>query len=1130
MKTDSLHSLPRTTGYRIVHRIFCTAVVSSCILCPALHEVHAEYYTVPNADQTTIFTQPSEGGNTVTITGDVTTEESFTSSGLTYRGIIGGKTESGDANGNLVMADSKETITIKGFRPVAWGAGDTSGGTVVGGFTSEGNADNSIVNLRNVMLEASWDAGAVGGWTTAGSASGNAVVLQNVTINSGSSFVNGGYVTEASTNGETRSDNNMVLLLDNGNMSQTDGIRGSKTEFEFGKRIAKNNLVGIFGGVTFGELTGKEQVKQIYHTLNTALDTTGMQDKSKDAASRLIQARVETINVAVKGLIVDGDTDGTIQTSPVRGANTFMSSKDQATLSQGTLSNNHVILYGSGSEKDLEDAAVIIHGGIIGGEIRDGVVTGNSVDLLGNVALDTTRRLDSNGNFITTGAIYGGLVQYNGNATGNIVTLSGTARIVAVEGGPEAKTMGVRGGKVRGNEDSGSANNNHVFMTDRAHVEGIVAGGESDSGEANNNTVTLSGNVTVEHARDQDSVIGGYIGSQTGNENIDKANGNAVYLRDGVNVTGHVHGGLIHGFSKNAEINDNLVVIQDNVLVSGSVYGGTISKNDKSSTENKTRTISNNEVRLLLDKGATIQGEVFAAYSDNYGANNITDNTVTVIGNNSGTTQTNLQDAFLYGSNKDMLTYDDDTFSGNTLKISGFTGQARNIGNFENIDLDLNGLTLSENTPILTLTGEALTADQITGDELTSTEQKSSRQTNLNDSHITLHSSGSATAKTDAPLVDRYEVIKNTNTESDGGLTAKGATYGNDKITVRRSGAIQALYTVEWDDKDSIDLVKQAGTEQTVPGTETVNEGRLATAGFLNTAGDFVLDRKLQCSLREDGSIPETCFYGAVSGGDLHHDLNGDKAWAHTTGTHWFIGLRSKLNEKEDTEKDINGALYVEAGWGNVDTHNRWARGDGDIHYYGIGVIGERKQKEGDWKGAYLQAHARIGRAFTDYNSHLKDGSGERLDYDKNSTYYGAGLEIGREWQYHPEYMLDSYLKYRWLHLNGYHAEINGADYRLDDIDSHRTRLGTRLNYTAEKTRMPYIGLAWEHEFDGNARGRVFEYSLKDTTMKGDSGVLELGVKFVPSEKSRWNYDFTVEGYVGQREGVMGNFVVNYLF
>lgn len=126
--------------------------------------------------------------------------------------------------------------------------------------------------------------------------------------------------------------------------------------------------------------------------------------------------------------------------------------------------------------------------------------------------------------------------------------------------------------------------------------------------------------------------------------------------------------------------------------------------------------------------------------------------------------------------------------------------------------------------------------------------------------------------------------------------------------------------------------------------------------------------------------------------------------------------------------------------------------------------------------------------------------------------------------------MLDSYLKYRWLHLNGIHTEINGADTHLNHIDSHRTRLGTRLNHTKEKTSMPYIGIAWEHEFSGKARGEIEGYKLRHTSLKGDSGILELGVKFMPSEKSRWNYDITIEGYIGQQEGVMGNFVVNYLF
>ena len=578
--------------------------------------------------------------------------------------------------------------------------------------------------------------------------------------------------------------------------------------------------------------------------------------------------------------------------------------------------------------------------------------------------------------------------------------------------------------------------------------------------------------------------------SLTTSSNSGAVTENKVFVSDGT-VGKTVYGGYSDG-SGNAE--SNTVTINGGSVASG-IRGG----------QSAGGAVTGNTIDL---NGGQVAGKAYAGYSNN---GTVTGNTINLNGKNGQTGEIDITEAWLYGSNATATGQNN-----NTLNIRNFKGRAQNIGNFDRIDLDLAGLTLRAGDPIIVLT-----------------EKETTR---LGNSTIHLHTAQKAIAHTNSALVPRYEVIKN---KTDAGLTAENVKYEKGQITVREKGALQALYKVEWDGDEnstsgegtpnSIDLVKTGETE-VVPGTETINESRLALTDFLNAAGDFILDRKLQCSLREDGSIPETCFYGAVSGGDLHHDLNGNKAWAHTTGTHWFLGIRSKLNEKQDTEKDLNGALYVEAGWGNVDTHNRWAKGNGNIHYYGIGAIGERKQKEGDWKGAYLQAHARIGRAFSDYNSRLKDGSGEKLDYDKNSTYYGAGLEIGREWQYHPDYMLDSYLKYRWLHLNGFNTEINGADHKLDDIDSHRTRLGSRLNYTAEKTGMPYIGIAWEHEFDGNARGSVMGYSLKDTSLKGDSGVLELGVKFVPSEKSRWNYDFTIEGYVGQREGVMGNFVVNYLF
>ena len=738
----------------------------------------------------------------------------------------------------------------------------------------------------------------------------------------------------------------------------------------------------------------------------------------------------------------------------------------------------------SGYTVEIKEGAVVekvnpsyggsVLGGFIGQSNDGRAITENTVEMTGG----TVGRSIHGGYSLGNGVVRNNTVDIKGgqvtetvhggysNGSGNV-----TENKVFVSGGEVGKA--VFGGLADKNS-TGVVQNNEVNITGGTLSEDVRGGQSDGSGEVKENTVTISGEKTTVNG----TVYGGY------SKGSGAVSNNTVTLSDG-EVSGGVYGGQSTG---SGAVNSNTVTINGGSVASG-IRGG----------QSAGGAVTGNTIDL---NGGQVAGRIYAGYSNN---GTVTSNTINLDGKNG----IDITEAWLIGSGQHVVTGQ----NGNTLNIRNFKGRAQNIGNFDRIDLDLAGLTLRAGDPIIVLT-----------------EKETTR---LGNSTIHLHTAQKAIAHTNSALVPRYEVIKN---KTDAGLTAENVKYEKGQITVREKGALQALYKVEWDgpgidsvDGDSIDLVKTGETE-IVPGTETINESRLALTDFLNAAGDFILDRKLQCSIREDGSIPETCFYGAVSGGDLHHDLNGNKAWAHTTGTHWFLGIRSKLNEKQDTEKDLNGALYVEAGWGNVDTHNRWAKGNGNIHYYGIGAIGERKQKEGDWKGTYLQAHARIGRAFSDYNSRLKDGSGEKLDYDKNSTYYGAGFEIGREWQYHPDYMLDSYLKYRWLHLNGFNTEINGADHKLDDIDSHRTRLGTRLNYTAEKTGMPYIGIAWEHEFDGNARGSVMGYSLKDTSLKGDSGVLELGVKFVPSEKSRWNYDFTIEGYVGQREGVMGNFVVNYLF
>lgn len=150
------------------------------------------------------------------------------------------------------------------------------------------------------------------------------------------------------------------------------------------------------------------------------------------------------------------------------------------------------------------------------------------------------------------------------------------------------------------------------------------------------------------------------------------------------------------------------------------------------------------------------------------------------------------------------------------------------------------------------------------------------------------------------------------------------------------------------------------------------------------------------------------------------------------------------------------------------------------------------RQNEGRFNGVYGQVNARIGKASTSYNSQLVSAEGNRGSFDKETTYYGAGLSVGYLKELTPAYSLDFSAEYLWTHLNGYKAEIAKDPYRFDDIDSHRTKVGARLNHTASQQFIPYIGVAWEHEFSGKANGRTYELSLEELSLKGDSGIVEL--------------------------------------
>ena len=116
--------------------------------------------------------------------------------------------------------------------------------------------------------------------------------------------------------------------------------------------------------------------------------------------------------------------------------------------------------------------------------------------------------------------------------------------------------------------------------------------------------------------------------------------------------------------------------------------------------------------------------------------------------------------------------------------------------------------------------------------------------------------------------------------------------------------------------------------------------------------------------------------------------------------------------------------------------------------------------------------------------------------------------------------------------MGGYsYAETNTeGETASSTATSSRLRLGTRFSYDVNEQVKPYIGAAWEHEFDGKASGSVridgYGADISSPSLRGDTGIGELGISLTPSESVPFTLDVAVQGYVGKREGVTGGSVL----
>ncbi|MDR3086727.1 MAG: autotransporter domain-containing protein [Azoarcus sp.] len=327
-------------------------------------------------------------------------------------------------------------------------------------------------------------------------------------------------------------------------------------------------------------------------------------------------------------------------------------------------------------------------------------------------------------------------------------------------------------------------------------------------------------------------------------------------------------------------------------------------------------------------------------------------------------------------------------------------------------------------------------------------------------------------------------------------------------------------------------VTKAGPTEQ----SKALSEGYLAGMTLVNQGADAIAGQGMEAAVRAAHLSANREGFGLAGFGTI----GGGRA-RYNTGSHVDVNSVSLLTGLSFGRDLASGRLtsgaFFEYGNGSYDTRNSFTsaasvKGDGDTRYIGGGLLVRMDFSDTGPGHFYTEATGRAGSVHNKYKSDdLRDSLGRKAKYDSSSAYYGLHLGAGYLWNLNDKAALDLYAKYFWTHQERDSATLSTGDsVRFKDVDSHRLRLGTRLAYTLNQYVSPYVGAAYEHEFDGRARATTNGYSIQSPDLTGDTGIGELGLSLRPSQTLPLFFDLGVQGYTGKREGVTGSLQIKFEF
>lgn len=334
------------------------------------------------------------------------------------------------------------------------------------------------------------------------------------------------------------------------------------------------------------------------------------------------------------------------------------------------------------------------------------------------------------------------------------------------------------------------------------------------------------------------------------------------------------------------------------------------------------------------------------------------------------------------------------------------------------------------------------------------------------------------------------------------------------------------------DNKSIVANIKET-PEELRKQTKAIAETAMATISTVNTSIDLLTNvgysnasQAVKNLKNSDASATNTFApYAAIGYNNVRQNSG---SYVNVKGYSVNVGLAKEISDNNGGK--LLFGPFIEYGKSSYDSHLEDefdTRGDGNSSAWGVGAM---IRQDGD-NGMYYEGSFRIGRAKSDFKSvNMIPGMYVPCEYESDSTYYGIHAGVGKTNKIGESAIIDTYAKLFYTDMQGDSVKLTtGETYTFDSVQSIRSKLGFRYTKATGKNNSFYAGLAWQHEFRGSS---VAHYNGMDTpspSVKGDTGVLELGVTLT-GENSPLNIDLGLTGYAGKQRGCSVNAKFNWNF